>query len=116
MEIKGHIYEDIVKKLKLTTEGNVKLAVFTFGASKPKKITTPIVTVLFKSKKRKVVSIKVSMVPEISGDVQRAPIKINKKFKIIRKYELADNMPKRTESSSIGILIGNDYYNDIMPT
>ena len=87
-----------------------------FGASKPKEITNPIVTVLLKSKKGKVVSIKVSMVPEISGDVQRAPIKIDKKFKIIRKYELADNMPKRTESSSIGILIGNDSYNDIMPT
>ena len=56
------------------------------------------------------------MVPEISGDVQRAPIKIDKKIKIIRKYELADNLPKRAESSSIRILIGNDYCNDIMPT
>ena len=71
---------------------------------------------MLKSKKGKVVSIKVSMVPEISGDVQRAPIKIDKEIKIIRKYELADNLPKRAESSSIRILIGNDYCNDIMPT
>ena len=56
------------------------------------------------------------MVPEISGNVQRAPIKIDNQFKIITKYELADTLPKHTESSSIGILIGNDYCNDIMST
>ena len=32
-----YITEKIVKKLKLTTEGNVKLTLFTFGASKPKR-------------------------------------------------------------------------------
>ena len=42
--------------------------------------------------------------------------KIHNQFKIIWKYELADTLPKHTESSSIGILIGNDYYNDIMST
>ena len=111
-----YITEEIVKNLKLTTEGNVKLTVFTFGASKPKEITTPIITVLLKSKKGNTVSIKASVVPEISGNVQRAPIKIDNQFKIIRKYELADTFPKHTESSSIGILIGNDCYNDIMST
>ena len=111
-----YITEEIVKKLKLTTEGNVKLTVFTFRASKPKEITTPIVTVLLKSKKGTTVSIKASVVPKISGNVQRASIKIDNQFKIIRKYELADTFPKHTESSSIGILIGNDCYNDIMST
>ena len=90
-----YITEEIVKNLKLTTEGNVKLTVFTFGASKPKEITTPIVTVLLKSKKRNTVSIKASAVPEISGNVQQAPIKIDNQFKIIRKYELADTLPKQ---------------------
>ena len=111
-----YITEEIVKKLKLTTEGNVKLTVFTFGASRPKEITTLIVTVLLKSQKGNTVSIKASVVPEISGNVQRAPIKIDNQFKIIRKYELADTLPKHTESSSVGILIGNDYYNGIIST
>ena len=31
--------KEIIKRLKLTIEHNVKLTVFTFGASKPKKIT-----------------------------------------------------------------------------
>ena len=111
-----YITERIVKKLKLTTEGNVKLTVFTFGSSKPKEITTATVSVLLKSKKGNTVSMKPSVVPDISGNVQRASIKIDNQFKIIRKYELADTLPKHTESSSIGILIGNDYYNDVMST
>ena len=102
--------------MKLTTEGNVKLTVFTFGASKPREITTPIVTMLLKSKKVNKISIKTSVVPEISGNVQREPVKIENQFKIVRKYELADILPEHTESSSIWILIGNDYYNHIMST
>ena len=89
---------------------------FTFGASKPREITTPIVTMLLKSKKGNKISIKTSVVPEISGNVQREPIKIESQFKIVRKYELADILPEHTESSSIRILIGNDYYNHIMST
>ena len=89
---------------------------FTFGASKPREITTPIVTMLLKSKKGNKISIKTSVVPEISGNVQREPVKIENQFKIVRKYELADILPEHTESSSIWILIGNDYYNHIMST
>ena len=102
--------------MKLTTEGNVKLTVFAFRAGKPTEITAPIVTVLLKSKKGNTVSIKASVVPEISGNVQRAPIKIENQFKIINKYELTDILPNHTESSAIGILIGKDYYNDIIST
>ena len=68
------------------TECNVKLTVFTFGSSKPKKITIPFTTVLLKSKKGNTVSVKASVVPEISGNVQQTPIKIDNQFKIIRKY------------------------------
>ena len=89
---------------------------FTFGASKPREITTPIVTMLLKSKKGNKISIKTSVVPEISGNVQREPVKIENQFQIVRKYELADILPEHTESSSIWILIGNDYYNHIMST
>ena len=87
-----YITEKIVKKLNLTTEGNVNLNVFTFGASRPEEITNPVVTVLLKSKKGNTVSMKASVVPEISGNIQRALIKIDNQFNIIRKYELADTL------------------------
>ena len=95
-----YIPEEIFKKLKLATEGNVNHTVFTFGACKPKEITTPIETVLLKSKKGNTVSIKATVVPEISGNVQQAPIKIENQFKITRKYELADTFTKHTKSLS----------------
>ena len=62
------------------------------------------------------VPIKASMVPEISGNVQQAPIKTDNQFQIIRKYEVAHTLPKHAQSSSAGMLIGNDYYNDTMST
>ena len=67
---RAYITEEILKKLKLTPDGNVKLTVLTFGASKPKKTTTPNETVMLKSKKGNMVSIKASMVQEVSGNVQ----------------------------------------------
>ena len=88
----------------------------TVGESKLKEIISPTVTVLFKWKKRSAVSIKASLVQEISGNVQQASIETDNQFKIIRKYKLADTLPKHTESSSTEILIGNDYYNEIMST
>ena len=33
---------------------------------------------------------------------------------IQRKYEQADTLPETMESSTLGLLIGNDYYNDVM--
>ena len=40
-----YITEEIVKKLKFTTEGKVKLTVFTFSTNKSMEITIPIVSV-----------------------------------------------------------------------
>ena len=65
-----YVTEEIVNKMKLVTEGNVKLTVSKFGASKPKEIATPIATALLKSKKGNTVLIKASMEPEISGNFQ----------------------------------------------
>ena len=70
----------------------------------------------FKTKKGNTVPIKSSMAPEISGNVQQAPIKTDNQFKIITKYEVAHTLPKHAQSSSVEILIGNDYYNDFMST
>ena len=56
------------------------------------------------------------MVQEISGNVQQVSIETDNQFKIIGKYKLADTLPKHTESYSTEILIGNDYYNEIMST
>lgn len=61
--------------------------------------------------------ISANIVPVISGSVQRKAMKINssENFEhLVSSLELADDVPKMSESSSVDILIGNDYYLDII--
>ena len=109
-----YITEDLVKKLRLRTEGKNKMTVFTFGSSKPKDITSEVVTLMLKSKDGNTFTIKANIVPKISGNIQRTPIPLKNQFEVQRKYRLADSLPRQVESSSIGVLIGSDYYHDII--
>ena len=109
-----YITEDLVKKLRLRTEGKNKITVFTFGSSKPKDITSEVVTLMLKSKDGNTFTIKANIVPKISGNIQRTPIPLKNQFEVQRKYRLADSLPRQVESSSIGVLIGSDYYHDII--
>ena len=111
-----YVTEDVVRKLKLKFQGSDKLTVHTFGVSKPKEIVSPIVKLVLKSKDGNIFKIKANVVPQISGNIHRVPIKLDNKFTIQRKYKLADTLPTHAESSTIGILIGSDYYNDVMTT
>ena len=61
--------------------------------------------------------LKVAVVPSITEKVNRIPLKkedlefLNKEF---TKGKLADTLPCQVESSIIEILIGNDYYFDLL--
>ena len=85
-----------------------------FRARKPKSITTKIVSTVLKSNDGDTVLVKVSVVPQISGNIQRTPIGLNDQLMIQKKYKLADTLLKTMESSTIGLLIGSDYYNELM--
>ena len=69
---------------------------------------------LLKSKDGNTFTVKADVVPKISGSIQSTPIQLKNQFEIQRKYRLADTLPKEVESSSIGVLIGSDYYHDII--
>ena len=54
-----------------------------------------------------------TVVPQIAGNIVRKPIGNNKQDKYKHLFEmtrLADNFPTEEETSSIELLIGNDYY------
>ena len=36
------------------------------------------------------------------------------RFSIQKRFRLADTLPQQTESSTIGVLIGSDYYHEVM--
>ena len=57
------------------------------------------------------------MVPQIAGSIQRRPVSL----KSLKNWEylwtevsLVDNLPSERETSSVELLIGNDYYLDII--
>ena len=61
--------------------------------------------------------ISVSIVPVISGSVQREALKFCKSQNIdhlVRSLDMADTIPSETESAAVELLVGNDYYRDII--
>jgi hypothetical protein len=59
------------------------------------------------------VQITANIVPLISGELQRKPTSdpfSDRVNDILSTVQLADTMPKESESSSIEFLIGNDFY------
>ena len=109
-----YIAEELADKLKLHSDEKEIYTVYTFGNKKPKGITTSIVNVTLKSKFGKDITIKASIVPQITGLIQRRPIPSKERYYLQKNYQLADSLPVNTESSTLGILIGNDYYDDIV--
>ena len=58
-----------------------------------------------------------NVVPSITGDVYRGPIhaaSLQKGDRFLNQFDLADTLPCQRESSTIDILVGNDYYLDLI--
>ena len=59
----------------------------------------------------------VTVVPNITGKINRVPLKEEDIEFLKREFvdgKLADSLPCHAESSSIEVLIGNDYYFDLL--
>jgi len=59
----------------------------------------------------------VNIVPTISGHLNRSPVSVleNEHLKhIVGSVDLADTLPKENEPSSIEMLVGNDFYLDLV--
>ena len=86
---------------------------FTFGSSKLKQISTPLVAFDLKLNSRRNLTITASVVPKISGEILRSTLD-KASIKKLKGYKLADTPPLQDESSEIGILMGNDHYGEIL--
>ena len=60
--------------------------------------------------------INANVVPDITGTIERTPFRSETIKQALKQYELADTMPVKKESCNIDLLIGNDYYADIVST
>ena len=64
-----YVTEEIIKQLQLNPSVRETYAVLTFGSSKPKQISTPLVTFDLKLNNERNLTITASVVPKISGEI-----------------------------------------------
>ena len=72
------------------------------------------VDLAIKIKAGKAIMIKATVTPYITGPLKREPIQLENQRKIQKDYPLADTLPKNIETYTLGLLIGNDSYNDLI--
>ena len=111
-----YISKEVADELNLTPIGENRLTIFTFGTTKPKNIQTPLVEVKMMLKSGFTMTIKANVVPNVTGMLERRPIKPSNLKQTLKRYELADTLPTKVEQGCIDLLIGNDYYSDIVST
>ncbi|XP_060551271.1 uncharacterized protein LOC132712851 [Ruditapes philippinarum] len=113
---RSYVSEALAKRLDLKAEGTEEINVMTFGTNKSKHITTKLSSITLMLKSDKQLDMSVNIVPVISGTIQRKPIGqlSENAHHILKTVDLADTIASENESCEIEMLIGNDYYLDIV--
>ncbi|XP_061165990.1 uncharacterized protein LOC133174913 [Saccostrea echinata] len=112
-----YVTEELVSKLNLQRKGTEEISLNTFGARNPKTVKTPKISLRIKLKDGHCMRIDANVVPQITGSVQRRPLPPNITKQVQHQWkhlQFADTLPETAENSAIDILIGNDYYLDLI--
>ena len=112
-----YISEALARKLNLKRGEESEITVTTFGSEKPRKQPTTMTTIDIMLKGGGIININASIVPSICGTLTRRPLQ----YKSLQNWEylwneenLSDSSPTKRENTTIELLIGNDYYLDLI--
>ena len=102
----------LAQQLKLQFCQREHLSVSTFGAEKTREIDTHVVNFKMKAKDGSCLSLSANVLGRITGFIHRSPLlqKDVEFLKLIPQYQLADTIPNVTETTSVDILIGADFF------
>ena len=112
-----YITESLAKKLNLKLGDRDEFMLVTFGSEKPKRTETRNTKLDIVLKDGRVMKINANVVPQIAESIQRRPVNLKSldNWKCLwNEFSLADDLPSKGEISSIDLLIGNDYYLDMI--
>ena len=112
-----YITESLAKKMNLKMGRKEEIMLVTFGSDTPKRIKTPTTKLDIILKDGSTLKISANVVPQIAGSIQRRPVNLKsiKNWEYLwTEFSLADDFPNVQETSSVELLIGNDYYLDII--
>ena len=114
---RSYITESLAKRLKLPLDTTERLSVVKFASDKPKQLECKSRKVQLSLKDGKVMTLRIIVVPNITGKIHRVPLKVEDvEFlnKELGHSMLADPIPSHTKLSTIDMLIGNNYYFDLL--
>ena len=112
-----YVTETLAEKLHLQLNSPERLSVVTFGTEKPKYLQYMPSKIQLILKDGSLIILNVSVVPNITGRITRNPLNQNDKtFLKSEGWEskLADVLPVKPGFSSVEMLVGNDYYFDLL--
>ena len=112
-----YVTVDLAKRLGLKGDSEQEIQLMTFGSENTKTIKTKTTKIQLKLKNGKFMTITANIVPNITGTITRKIARFTspKKFTdLTRNLAMADSIPTKNESITLELLIGNDYYLDII--
>lgn len=107
-----YISESLAKKLGTKREKEQELRLVTFGSEKQKVIKTCTTLIHVKLNKGEYLEISANIVPVISGNIRRKQLSVHSNENLqhlLKSLDMSDTIPTSEESSSVDLLIGNDY-------
>ena len=112
-----YITEALAKKLNLKLGDRDEFMLVTFGSEKPRKTESRNTKLDIVLKDGSTLTINANVVPHIAVSIQRRPVNSTSPDNwdyLWAEFFLEDDLPKERETSSVELLIGNDYYLDII--
>lgn len=99
-----YITEDLANRLDLKEEDEQEIQLVTFGSEKSKLVKT--------RKNGQYKAVTANIVPNITGTITRKPVSLQSPVNL---HNLSlDSIPSESEPITLDLLVGNDYYLDII--
>ena len=108
--------ERLAKQLNLPSQRKETLSILTFGSHGPQSIDTYVVNFTIITKKGSSMSLCANVLKQITSPIQRGPLqKVDLEFlQSITSERLADVVPISAETAIVDILVGSDYFWNIV--
>ena len=112
-----YVTERLAKEMKLDLGPSESLSIATFGVNQSTLIQCKSSKLLLILKDGSIMPIKVTVIPDITGKLTRTPLS-SSDVEFLKessmKDKLADTLVTNTESFQVDMLLGNDYYFDLL--
>ena len=112
-----YITEGLAEQLQLRREKTEEIKLVTFGCETPKTVKTTQTKLNIQLNTGQPLEVSANIVPFISGSVQRTALNLYSSENLVhlmKSLDMADSVPSYTESSTVELLIGSDFYLDII--